>query len=69
MIEELMKAADVVLDEATEKTLEPHELTIHQQRRRIEKLERQLYIARTERDEWRKRYEQTLSIAVQVTDQ
>ena len=65
MIEELMKAADAVLDEATEKTLEPHELTIHQQRRRIEKLERQLYLARTERDEWRKRYEQTLAMAVQ----
>ena len=61
MIEELMKAADAVLDEATEKTLEPHELTIHQQRRRIEKLE-------TERDKWRKLYEQTLAIAVQVTD-
>ena len=38
---------------------------VNQMRRRIEKLERQLYIARTERDEWRKRYEQTLSIAVQ----
>ena len=61
MIDELMKAADAVLDEATEKTLEPHELTIHQQRRRIEKLE-------TERDKWRKLYEQTLAIAVQVTD-
>jgi hypothetical protein len=55
MIEELMKAADAVLDEATEKTLEPHELTMHQQRRRIEKLERQLYLARNERDEWRNR--------------
>ena len=65
MIEELMKAADAVLDEATEETLEPHELTMHQQRRRIEKLERQLYLARTERDEWRKRYEQTLAMAVQ----
>ena len=61
MIDELMKAADAVLDEATEKTLEPHELKIHQQRRRIEKLE-------TERDKWRKLYEQTLAIAVQVTD-
>ena len=55
MIEELMKAADAVLDEATEETLEPHELAIHQQRRRIEKLERQLYLARDERDEWRER--------------
>ena len=55
MIEELMKAADAVLDEATEETLEPHELTIHQQRRRIEKLERQLELAHEERDGWRER--------------
>ena len=61
MIEELMKAADAVLDEATEETLEPHELAIHQQRRRIEKLEQ-------ERDKWRELYEQTLAIAVQATD-
>ena len=48
MIEDLMKAADAGLDEATKETLEPDQLTLHQQRRRIEKLER-------ERDEWRER--------------
>tara|TARA_B100000214_G_C23488768_1_gene410610 strand:+ start:164 stop:316 length:153 start_codon:yes stop_codon:yes gene_type:complete len=29
MIEELMKAADAVLDEATEETLEPEKITLH----------------------------------------
>jgi hypothetical protein len=60
MIEELMKAADAVLDEATEETLEPEKLTLHKLeqykkffdvdslKQRIEKLEQ-------ERDEWRER--------------